>query len=272
MPELPEVETVVAGLNRTVLGKSFSQIKVLDPRILNSDLGTLKRKLPGQRIKQVSRRGKYILFSLSHRNTLLAHLGMTGHLFYYTQPARVDKHDVAIFKFRGCKAELHFHDIRRFGKLAWFNHSGDSLPTEKLGPEPLQISFEEFVRLFRSRKRTLKPAILDQSFIAGLGNIYADEALFNARIHPLVSTDRLSKDALNRLYLGIRKTLKHAIKTGGSSVVNYAGVDGKRGHFQIHHKVYGKEGKPCPRCGAKIKRILLGQRSTHFCPRCQRKR
>jgi len=270
MPELPEVETVVAGLRKTVLGKTIQNVEILYPKIVKSDLKMLTKGLPGNRIKQIQRRGKNILFSLSDRNTLWAHLGMTGHMFYFGKKVKADKHDVAVFRFRGNPGELHFHDLRKFGRLSLLNHSADELPTARLGPEPLQVSFKEFAKLFRSRKRMLKPALLDQSFIAGIGNIYADESLFEAKIHPQTRTDKLSEVALRGLYWGIRKTLKKAIRTGGSSVANYLDVDGNPGHFQIYHKVYGREGKPCPRCKAKIKRILVGQRSTHFCPKCQR--
>jgi len=270
MPELPEVETVVTGLRQTVLGRTIRKIEVLCPKIVKSSLRSLTNRLPGQRIEAISRRGKNILFSLSDKNTLLAHLGMTGHMFYFTKKTQKDKHDVAIFRFREATGELHFHDTRKFGKLVLLTNGQQ--PIQKLGPEPLQISLSEIVKLFRSRKRMLKPALLDQSFIAGIGNIYADESLYEAKLHPQRTTDQLTHEELKRLYQAIRKTLTKAIKTGGSSVNNYVDVEGNPGHFQIYHKVYGKEGKPCPRCGAKIKRILVGQRSTHFCPKCQTKK
>lgn len=271
MPELPEVETIVTGLRQTVLGRTIRGIEILCPKIVKSNLRSLTNTLPGKRIEEISRRGKNILFSLSDKNTLLAHLGMTGHIFYYTKKADPDKHDVVLFRFRG-QGELHFHDPRKFGKLLLVDNSDGSDPTDQLGPEPLQLSLPEFVQLFRSRKRMLKPALLDQDFIAGIGNIYADESLYEAEIHPQKTTDKLTPAQLKRLYQAIRKTLTKAIKTGGSSVDNYVDVEGNPGHFQIYHKVYGKEDKPCHRCRAKIKRILVGQRSTHFCPRCQRKR
>lgn len=270
MPELPEVETVVAGLKKTVLGRTVQEVKILTPKIVKSDLRQLTSSLAGKKIEEISRRGKNILFSLSDKNTLLAHLGMTGHMFYFTGKTQRDKHDVAVFRFKDSQGELHFHDTRKFGKLVLLTNGQQ--PNQKLGPEPMQISLSEFVKLFLSRKRMLKPALLDQSFIAGIGNIYADESLFEAKIHPQRTTGQLTDEELKRLYQAIRKTLKKAIKTGGSSVNNYVDVEGNPGHFQIYHKVYGKGDKPCPRCGAKIKRILVGQRSTHFCPRCQKKR
>lgn len=270
MPELPEVETVVAGLKKTVLGKTIQKVDLFYPKIVKSDLFQFRLKLPGTKIEEIQRRGKNILFSLSDQHTLLAHLGMTGHMFFYHQSSKPDKHDVAIFKF--LEGELHFNDIRKFGKLALLSRELEKSHTQKLGPEPLQISFKNFTRLFRRHRRMVKPVLLDQSFLAGIGNIYADEALFEARIHPKMRTHKLDGEALKRLYNGIRKTLKKAIKTGGSSVVNYVDVNGEKGHFQIYHKVYGKTGEPCPRCGAKIKRILVGQRSTHFCPTCQKRR
>src|SRR3990170_583586 len=167
MPELPEVETVVAGLKSKVLGKSIRSVEILYPKIVKSDIRALTRQLPGSRIGQIQRRGKNILFSLGREKTLLAHLGMTGHMFYFTKESPPDKHDVAVFKFGKSSGELHFHDTRKFGKLMLLNGSEDKNPTAKLGPEPLELSFVKFAQLFRQRKRMLKPALLDQSFIAG---------------------------------------------------------------------------------------------------------
>ncbi len=270
MPELPEVQTVITGLQKTVLKKTFARAEIFAPRVARYQIKSIESGIKGKTIRQITRRGKNILFGLTGNHTLLAHLGMTGHMFYYHETSPKDKHDAAVFRFKE-GGELHFHDTRKFGKLILSNGKSGSLPTEKLGPEPLEITLPEFIKLFRSRKRMVKPALLDQTILAGLGNIYTDEALFEAKIHPQKTTDRLSTEKLKALHSAIRKILQRAIKTGGSSVANYVDVEGKPGHFQIYHKVYGKTGNSCPRCGTKIKRIVVGQRSSHYCPRCQTK-
>ncbi|OGC77375.1 MAG: DNA-formamidopyrimidine glycosylase, partial [candidate division Zixibacteria bacterium RBG_16_40_9] len=215
--------------------------------------------------------GKNILISLSNGKTWLTHLGMTGHLFFYSNNnLTAEKHDVLKIKFKNNSGELRFEDMRKFGRT-YIVEDHPQKPIEKLGPEPLKVSFKQFEKIFSSRKRKMKPALLDQSLIAGIGNIYADESLFEAKIHPETRTDRLSQKKLSALYQAIRKIIKRAIETGGSSVRSYVDVEGRKGYFQIFHKVYGKEGERCPRCKTKIKRIVVGQRSSHFCPKCQRK-
>ena len=190
------------------------------------------------------------------------------------RPARretADKHDHLMFRFCGTDFGLRYNDQRKFGKWKVCDTcSAEHIPElSKLGPESIDLTDSEFVRIFRGRRGRIKSALLNQQIIAGLGNIYADESLFEARINPRQRLDLLSDRKLRDLHKAIRRILRKAIKAGGSSVDNYLNVNGQLGSFQFHHKVYGKEGEACKRCGRKIKRIKVSQRSSYFCPRCQ---
>jgi len=271
MPELPEVETVIRGLKKTILGKTIHKVEVFYPKVIKQELPKFSRNLENSSIEKISRRGKNILISLSNNKTWLTHLGMTGHLFFQkSNNLPKSKHDILKIKFKNNSGELRFEDMRKFGKT-YIVEENSHKAIEKLGPEPLKVSLAEFIRIFKARKRMVKPALLDQSLLAGIGNIYADESLFEAKIHPQTRTDRLSSKKLSDLHQAIQKIIKKAIQTGGSSVRSYVDVEGRKGYFQVFHKVYGKEGERCSRCKTKIKRIVVGQRSSHFCPRCQRK-
>lgn len=273
MPELPEVETVVRGLRKTVLGKKIKNLKIFPSRVLHSSPAFLKKNLIRQRIQEIGRRGKNIIIKLSSGDLLMIHLGMTGNLFYLNRPTLMGKHDHIELEFSD-KTYLRYSDIRKFGKFKLIK-SSQAIKEEvlkTLGPEPLEISGDDFVHLLQKKKGKIKSVLLNQSIIAGIGNIYADEALFEAKIHPLQKVSDLSRNRLIRLHQSIQKILKKAIKAGGSSVDNYRDVKGERGFFQFYHKAYGREGEPCKRCGTKIKRIVINQRSTHFCPKCQKKK
>jgi len=281
MPELPEVETVVRGLKAAVVGRIIANVHINAPvtSIVVGD--SFKGKsfasvLKGKTIQDVDRRGKNILINLSHGVTLWSHLKMTGRFLYVSQNDPVQKHDLAIFNFKNNsrKAEYHlrFNDTRRFGRLRLYRTSEvkNQKGLKELGPEPLEISSDEFIKLFRSTKRMIKPALLDQSFIAGIGNIYADESLFYAKIHPRKLTNRISREKLVALHKYIRRILTKAINHMGTSVDSYQGVNGQPGSFQKYLKAYDNEGKPCVFCGRKIVRERIGSRSAHYCPRCQR--
>jgi len=273
MPELPEVETVVRGLRRTILGKKIKNLKIFPSRILHSSPAFLKRNLIRQRIQEITRRGKNIIIKLSSGDLLLIHLGMTGNLFYLNKPALMGKHDHIELEFTD-KTYLRYSDIRKFGKFKLMK-SYQAIKEDvlkKLGPDPTEISRDDFVQLLRGKKGRIKSVLLNQSIIAGIGNIYADEALFEAKIHPLQKVSDISRKKLIKLHQAIQKVLRKAIKAGGSSVDNYRDVDGKSGFFQFYHKVYGREGELCKRCGTKIKRIIISQRSAHFCPECQKRK
>jgi len=269
MPELPEVETIVQGLRKTVIGKRIKSAHADGCRIFAQT--NFCKGLAGKKIKSVRRRGKFILMELSGDYHLLIHLGMTGGLFHYKKNEPKDKHDHLIIHFSDNRTQLRYNDQRKFGRIRKRVTSNEKRITEltQLGPEPLEISSDEFVEFFTKRKGRIKPLLLNQRVIAGLGNIYTDEALFGARIHPLTPANRISKPKLKKLHRAIQKILRKAILAGGSSVDNYTNLQGDRGFFQLEHKVYSREGEKCKRCGTKIKRIRITQRSTHYCPRCQ---
>jgi len=284
MPELPEVETVVRGLRRTITARTISRIKTQAPPssiIVSQSFGKrrLEKILIGKTVNEISRRGKNILISLSDNITLWTHLKMTGRFLWLPKEKAIGKHDLVVIDFQSNNSHenqmhLRFNDYRRFGRLRLYRD--DELWQQKglatLGPEPLEISADAFVKLFQNHKRMIKPALLDQSFLVGIGNIYADESLYNSRIHPRRLTSSLSAKKLAELHSHIQRILKKAIRLMGSSVDTYAGVNGKPGRFQNYLAVYGREGDPCNRCGQSIVREKIGTRSAHYCPRCQRER
>ncbi|UCC43899.1 MAG: bifunctional DNA-formamidopyrimidine glycosylase/DNA-(apurinic or apyrimidinic site) lyase [Candidatus Zixiibacteriota bacterium] len=284
MPELPEVETVVRGLRRTIKGATIQKVRVDAPpsSIVVSptfDGVGFEKLLAGKSIRAVNRRGKNILISLSGNLTLWVHLKMTGKFLWVERSKPVDKHDLVIMELSNFHTpdsnsiyHLRFNDYRRFGRLRLFTDSElwqqEGLAT--LGPEPLELGEEEFIRLFRRQPRMIKPALLDQTFIAGVGNIYADESLHAARIHPKRLTTSLSRRKLVELHKHLQSLLKAAIRMKGTSVASYAGVSGRSGRFQNHLRVYGREGEACYRCSGQIARKKIGSRSAYHCPRCQR--
>jgi formamidopyrimidine-DNA glycosylase len=272
MPELPEVETVVRGLRRVVLRKTIDSVFFNSPKIDRAVAARWSREMAGRKIVDVKRRGKNILLYLSGDLVLWIHLKMTGHLYYRDRTTPPDKHDLMVIHIKNSRHELRFNDYRRFGNIRLLNKNllAEQKGLKELGPEPLEISMEDFIYLFRRSKRMIKPALLDQSFLAGIGNIYADEALFLAQIHPRKITNRISEKKLGELYRTIQTLLKKAIAKMGTSVDSFAGVDGAPGGFQKYLQAYGREGQPCGRCGAKIRRIKIGSRSSHFCPKCQK--
>jgi formamidopyrimidine-DNA glycosylase len=282
MPELPEVETVVRGLRRTIMNRTIAKVALNAPASsivvgpsFNGD--RFDKILENRRILTIDRRGKNILINLSGDITLWVHLKMTGHFFYLDKAEPDDKHDLVVFDFKANgKTDKHYHlrfnDYRRFGRLRLF-HTDEVLKQKglaELGPEPLEITAGEFVKLCRSRSRMIKPALLDQSFIAGLGNIYADEALYFAKIHPRRLTGSLSKKKLVELHGHIQRLLKKSIKLMGTTVDSFSGVNGRTGRFQKYLAVYHREGEPCGFCGTTIVREKICSRSAHYCPRCQR--
>lgn len=280
MPELPEVETVVRGLADTVIGKRINKVYlnappasiVVSPKIKNK----FDKALEGKKILGVSRRGKNILIQLSDKMTLWGHLKMTGHFYYKPRIEPIEKHDLVVFDF-GTKARLEknhlrFNDYRRFGRLRLFydDELWEQKGLKELGPEPLEISADDFVKLLKSTKRMIKPALMDQSFIVGIGNIYADEALFLSKIHPKKLTSSVSPKKLRELHGHIQTILNYSISKMGTSVDSYSGVNGQPGSFQKYLKAYNNENQPCAHCGKKIIREKIGSRSAHYCPRCQR--
>jgi len=264
MPELPEVETIVRGLQSPLVGRTFIGVTVMWPNAIRPSAAELEARLPGQRIERLTRRGKYLQFYLSGGQTLFIHLKMSGDLL--VEPADAPRHPHVRTAFALDNGrELRFKDMRKFGRV---HLTEDSVQVVgKLGPEPLEDDFTlaVFKRLFKGRRGRLKPLLLNQSFIAGIGNIYGDESCFAAGVHPRRAADTLSEAELERLYHSIRQSLRRGIMLKGASLDDvYRG-----GEFQNHCKVYARKGQPCFQCDSPIQRIVLGGRSTHYCPVCQ---
>jgi formamidopyrimidine-DNA glycosylase len=262
MPELPEVETITRELSCVIVGKKLNKFSVFDAKkILRPRLA-----LP-QKIVSVRRHGKYIVCEMNDGSRCLIHLRMTGELLLGRQIAR-RKHERARFYFHD-GSTLRFVDVRRFGTIRWLRR-GDNLPA--LGLEPLSPEFtpRAFCEVLRKTSRPIKSILLDQRFVAGIGNIYADESLWMAKIHPRRNGNGLSGAEARRLVRAIKKVLRQAIKKGGFTLRDYRRIDGRLGSYQNSRKAYAREGELCFRCGAKIKRIKVSDRSSYFCPACQR--
>lgn len=270
MPELPEIETLASQLRREISGFVFSQIEIRSPEIFGTPLQLLQEKIPGKKILGVKRRGKFLGLVLSGELSLWFHLGMTGQLLWKDEEA--DPHTHFIIKFDGTDKVLVFRDIRKFGKVVLSNGNPQKLPDSirLLGPEPFELSVQQFAGLFKKRTGRIKSLLLNQRIVAGLGNIYADESLFRAGIDPRRRPNRLSYEKLAGLHQSICNTLKDAIDHGGSSIDDYVHTDGRRGDFQNFHRVYGRMKQLCFQCETPIRRIRLAGRSSFFCPQCQK--
>lgn len=269
MPELPEVETSVRALRDPLLGDTFTGARIYWPRHIDRpDPESFQQRIVGLRVEEMGRRGKYMVFSLSHDETLIVHLRMTGHLSVVARDTPVRDHTHTILALASGN-ELRFRDTRKFGRLYLVRDPAEVL--DKLGPEPLDPDFTPDVLASRLERRSMrmKSLLLDQSFIAGVGNIYADEALFHARIHPRRPANTLNESDIVALHTAIQKVLREGIAREGASIDRYRKPDGTRGDMQNAVAVFRRTGDPCPRCDTPIRRIILGGRSTHFCPVCQ---
>ena len=277
MPELPEVETVANGVHARVHGQTIGSVWTSNkPQTFKSSPEHITETLTGSRIERVHRVGKTIVVDLKREGKdaqFLVHLGMTGRLLVSEPEVPIPLHTHAVLSLSGGR-ELRFVDARRFGRLSVLTPSEEQDepggPYKGPGQEPLLIPLPEFLALFRGRKTPIKAALLNQSLLHGVGNIYADEALFRAGIRPKRQAGRLTRAELGRLREALRTVLKHAIELGGSSVSDYVDADGVRGFFQLEHRVYMRTGQRCLICGTPIEKIVVGGRSTHFCPVCQR--
>jgi formamidopyrimidine-DNA glycosylase len=264
MPELPEVETVARSIaplvGRKILSAEFRKARVLR----GGDPEEMAARLRGKRIAGIKRYGKFILASLSGGGFLMVHLGMTGRLLL-GGPA--GKHTHAILTFD--RGTLLYDDSRQFGCIEY----SAEFPARvaRLGPEPLEVSSEDFAAGMKGRQTSIKALLLNQTFVRGVGNIYADEALFRAGIHPLARAGRINHERARRLHRAVVEVLTEAIAAGGSSISDYVDAEGRRGFFQTQHRVYQRTGEPCVTCGAPIRRVLAAQRSSHFCPKCQKR-
>jgi formamidopyrimidine-DNA glycosylase len=275
MPELPEVETVVRTLNQLVSGKRIQHVKVLLNRIIQRPVepGQFAAALVNQKIHRIERRGKFIRFILDEI-VMVSHLRMEGRYGLFTAEEPIEKHTHVIFYFAD-GTELRYKDVRQFGTMHLFA-SGDELimpPLHKLGLEPLDKSFtyEVFIAQIAHRTTKIKPLLLNQQFIVGLGNIYVDESLFKAGIFAERETNTLNEVELHKIYNAIIETLQAAVDAGGSSSKSYVNGQGEMGMFQQQLQVYGRKGMACEQCASLIEKIVVGGRGTHYCPHCQPK-
>jgi formamidopyrimidine-DNA glycosylase len=274
MPELPEVETIVRGLRAAVVGRrivgvTFGKTDFMD------DPAAIERNVPGRRIEGVERYGKFMVLRLSETNGhgsaagLLVHLGMTGRLMAAASERPQEKHTHACFRLDDGR-ELRYTDARRFGRMAFFPEAALAEELSPLGADPLEVTVEDFCDRLLLRRARIKALLLDQHVLRGVGNIYADESLWRAKIHPARLGARLSRAQAAGLHRALQKILRRAIALRGSSISDFVDADGRPGDYQRRHRAYGREGKPCARCGTRIRRMLVADRGSYFCPRCQR--
>ena len=262
MPELPEVETVVRSLRPHLLGRTILGVELRSHRVTRADFSITAAGLTDSKIESVRRRGKQIFVDLQS-GVLYIHLGMTGKLLWNAKPGKYMR---AALQLDG--GTLVFDDIRQFGRFEFFSTLPDVL--SRKGPDALDIDFEAFLSTLKTRGGSIKALLLNQGLISGVGNIYADELLFAARVHPSTRISRISRVRAAEIHKRLLETLHLAVEHRGSSISNYVDSAGNAGDFQQHHQVYGKAGKPCPSCGTAVRRIVVAQRGTHYCPRCQR--
>ena len=277
MPELPEVETVVRGLRSAGLGgRLVRHARINWPKLVaQPSPAAFAQRLRGQRIQAIQRRAKFIVMPLSGGETLINHLRMTGQLRLLPHDAPRGRHEHLGLTLDDGR-ELRFHDPRKFGRW-WLTRNPEEV-LGRLGPEPLSATFSiaEFSRRLRAHRRQLKPLLLDQTFLAGLGNIYVDEALWEARLHPQRRAHTLSATEQTSLYVAIRRVLRQGIRFGGTSLGdgegNFRGIHRRSGRNRSRLQVYQRAGQPCSRCRTKIMRLTVAQRGTHLCPQCQKRR
>jgi len=281
MPELPEVETVARGLQKSVAGRCIVSVRLGKTDFID-DPAALERELPGRQIEKVERYGKFMLLRLSGRGiggvdsengdaeaaSLLVHLGMTGQLAPCGAAEPCLKHTHVWFALDDGR-ELRYTDPRRFGRMAYLTGALLAKELTAFGADPLLVSAEEFAGSIGSRNAQIKALLLDQSVLRGVGNIYADESLWRAKIHPMRRGTELSKQQAQVLRRVLQDVLRKAILARGSSISDFLDAEGEPGEYQRHHRVYGREGKRCYRCGTAIRRVIVAGRSSHFCPKCQ---
>jgi formamidopyrimidine-DNA glycosylase len=291
VPELPEVEVTRRELAPNLLGRTIREVVTTPPSyFFITAPSALKRKLPGRTARKLERLGKYLLLELDDRSRLLLHLGMTGQLFFSGDPSvRLssslrgvslsaeqqrdrfvpDAHTHLVIGFDDRASELYFRDVRKFGKVEWLSRDASSKRLGKLGIDALSARGADLYAATRGRQIPIKTLLLDQSVLAGVGNIYADEALFLARVHPLRRAQRVKAVECDAIVAAVQRVMLRSIETGGSSISDYVRPSGELGSYQQERHVYARSAEACRVCGTSIQRRVLGQRSCHFCPRCQ---
>ena len=280
MPELPEVETVRRGLAQWLPGKKITDVEVLHPRATNPRSIAPLIELRGARIENINRRGKFLWFTLNRPYVVLAHLGMSGQFLIEPRSTQPSSHARVRFTVNDRRRELRFIDQRTFGWVAidqLVMEGGEEIPNsfQRIARDIFDEKFdrEEVISRIMKKKRAIKPVLLDQSLMSGVGNIYADEALWLASLHPERSANSLKREEVDRLLTSVSRVMSAALKQGGTSFDDlYINVNGESGYFDVELEAYGQDGEPCSRCGTEIRRIAFGNRSSHFCPRCQPRR
>jgi formamidopyrimidine-DNA glycosylase len=294
VPELPEVEVTRRELEPQLLGRTITKVVTTSPSyFFITAPSVLRKKLPGRTAVRLERMGKYLLLELDDSSRLLLHLGMTGQLFFSGQPSLrlmsalrgvtlapeqqvaqgfvPDGHTHIVLSFEDAGCELYFRDVRKFGKVELLAAGAVSARLDKLGVDALIATGSVLAEAVRGRKTSIKTVLLDQSVLAGVGNIYADEALFLAGVNPARKATRVKPAECDAIVAAVRQVMLRSIETGGSSISDYVRPQGERGSYQDERKVYARSKLPCGVCGTVIKRRMLGQRSTHWCPSCQTK-
>ncbi|MET0385294.1 MAG: bifunctional DNA-formamidopyrimidine glycosylase/DNA-(apurinic or apyrimidinic site) lyase [Polyangiales bacterium] len=294
MPELPEVEVTRRELEPQLLGRTISHVATTaQSYFFVSSTALLRKRLTGRRAERLERFGKYLLLALDDGSRLLLHLGMTGQLFFSGDPsvrllsalrgvtltpeqqsAAVfvpDSHTHLVLSFADAGPQLYFRDVRKFGKVEWLAQGAKSSRLDKLGIDALGATGRDLFAAAHKRKVAIKTVLLDQSVLAGVGNIYADEALFLAGVHPARKAQRVKEAECEAIVAAVVQVMQRSIETGGSSISDYVRPGGERGRYQDERRVYGRERAPCHTCGTAIIRRMLGQRSSHFCPACQKR-
>jgi formamidopyrimidine-DNA glycosylase len=274
MPELPEVETVARGLRAVLPGRRILSVRLGKTDFIE-DPAAVERLLPGLQIAGVRRHGKFLLVNFESSNgvatdeLLMIHLGMTGQIVTCHPDEPVEPH-THVFLALDDGRELRYTDVRRFGQIRIIDAGERAAFLGKTGIDPLEATEHEFRAMLQGRRARIKALLLDQHVMGGMGNIYTDESLWRARIHPMRLGSNLRDVEIRKLYRAVREVLTEAIRMRGSSISDYVDSDGKRGGFQRRHRVYGRKGKKCFRCGTPIRRAIVAGRSSYFCPECQR--
>ena len=272
MPELPEVETVLQGLQKRALGRRISAVEVRHPSVIIGSPQQFATELEGRTIVSIRRKGKVLTLELEAENAppryLLVRLGMTGQFTVSARATPLAPHTHVLLAL-GESEELRFRDVRRFGRLRSCTLEQVQAALDRLGPDAQEVTEEQFLSAMRERRGAIKSWLINQHLLAGLGNIYADEALFVAGIHPLSQPGRISAPKARRLFRAVRKVLKQAVELQGTSFRDYVDIEGRPGNYEPRLRVYQHTGEPCRRCGRPIRRLVIAGRSSHFCPGCQ---